>query len=71
MQIISYVSQDKFAKIHLPIWQLYLPQAIGQWDVSSPEKIIIITSLCSQQQKNKITKKLLDLNESRFHLKKK
>ena len=28
--------KENFAEIHLPNWLSYLPQAIGQWDMSSP-----------------------------------
>ena len=32
-----YDLEESFAQIHLPGWQFYLPQAIGQWDMSSPD----------------------------------
>ena len=41
-----YDVEENFVQIHLPGWQFYLPRAIGQWDISSPDTLWDIILHC-------------------------
>ena len=41
LQNMAFFDTEKFfSQIHMPEWQLYLPRANMQWDMSSPVEVI-------------------------------
>ena len=64
----SRKKERKFAKIPLPDWQFYLPQAIRQWDMLSPAidnmsllvEIMAWYWICNKPSSQQMLAKVLD-----------